>query len=157
MGRRCWSLSSRRCRRRAKARFWSGWSPRALTARTCCSARGLYPPPPGAPDVLGLEIAGAVAALGPGATRFREGDQVLGLVPGGGYADYVVVLETNTLPVPAGLPAEEAGGIPETYFTVWTNVFERGRLRRGRRFWCMAARRASAPLRSSSPRPSGPA
>ena len=96
--------------------------------------QGLYPPPPGAPDVLGLEIAGAVAALGPGATRFREGDQVLGLVPGGGYADYAVVHETNTLPVPAGLPAEEAGGIPETYFTVWTNVFERGRLRPGETF-----------------------
>ena len=93
--------------------------------------QGLYPPPPGAPDMLGLEIAGAVVALGPGASRFREGDQVLALVPGGGYADYAVVHETNALPVPAGLPAEEAGGLPETYFTVWTNVFERGRLRPG--------------------------
>ena len=93
--------------------------------------QGLYPPPPGAPDGLGLEIAGAVAALGPGASRFREGDRVLALLPGGGYADYAVVHETNALPVPAGLSAEEAGGIPETYFTVWTNVFERGRLRPG--------------------------
>lgn len=93
--------------------------------------QGLYPPPPGAPDVLGLEIAGAVVALGPGASRFREGDEVCALVPGGGYADHAVVHESNALPIPTGLSTTEAGGIPETYFTVWTNVFERGRLQPG--------------------------
>ncbi len=93
--------------------------------------QGAYPPPPGAPDVLGLEIAGEVAALGAGASRFAPGERVMGLVAGGGYAEYAVVHETNALPVPAGLSVEEAGGIPETYFTVWTNVFERGRLQPG--------------------------
>ena len=93
--------------------------------------QGLYPPPPGAPDVLGLEIAGAVVALGLGASGFREGDEVCALVPGGGYADYAVVHEANALPIPPGLSTTEAGGIPETYFTVWTNVFERGRLQPG--------------------------
>ena len=92
---------------------------------------GAYPPPPGAPHALGLEIAGAVVALGPGASRFREGDGVCALVPGGGYADYAVVHEANALPVPPDLAMEQAGGLPETYFTVWTNVFERGRLQPG--------------------------
>ena len=81
--------------------------------------------------MLGLEIAGAVAGLGPGASRFREGDPVCALVAGGGYADYAVVHETNALPIPQGLSSEQAGAIPETYFTVWTNVFERGRLQAG--------------------------
>ena len=90
--------------------------------------RGLYPPPPGAPDILGLEIAGEVAAMGPGASRFRRGDAVMGLVPGGGYAEFAVVHESNALPVPDGLSMVEAAAVPETYFTVWTNVFERGRL-----------------------------
>ena len=90
--------------------------------------QGGYPPPPGAPDTLGLEIAGEVVATGPGASRHAAGTLVMGLVAGGGYADYATVHETHALPVPANLPAPEAGGIPETYFTVWTNVFERGRL-----------------------------
>jgi NADPH2:quinone reductase len=93
--------------------------------------QGGYPPPPGASDILGLEIAGEVVAAGPGASRFSVGDSVMGLVAGGGYAEFAVVHETNALPVPAGLPLTEAGAVPETYFTVWTNVFDRGRLRPG--------------------------
>ncbi|WP_262299285.1 NAD(P)H-quinone oxidoreductase [Microvirga sesbaniae] len=93
--------------------------------------QGGYPPPPGAPDILGLEIAGEVAAAGPDAARFAVGAPVMALVPGGGYADYAVVHEGNALPIPPGLSFEEAGAIPETYFTVWTNVFDRGRLRSG--------------------------
>jgi NADPH2:quinone reductase len=93
--------------------------------------QGGYPPPPGAPDILGLEIAGEVVAAGPGASRFAVGDSVMGLVAGGGYAEFAVVHETNSMPVPAGLPLTEAGAVPETYFTVWTNVFDRGRLQPG--------------------------
>lgn len=93
--------------------------------------QGLYPPPPGAPDILGLEIAGEVAAVGPGTTRFQSGDIVMALVPGGGYAEYAVVHESNALGVPEGLTVIEAAAVPETYFTVWTNVFERGRLQPG--------------------------
>ncbi|QFU15446.1 zinc-binding dehydrogenase [Microvirga thermotolerans] len=93
--------------------------------------QGGYPPPPGAPDILGLEIAGEVAAAGPNAARFPVGTPVMALVAGGGYAEYAVVHESNALPVPAGLSLEEAGAVPETYFTVWTNVFERGRLAAG--------------------------
>lgn len=90
--------------------------------------QGGYPPPPGAPDILGLEIAGEVAAAGPNASRFPVGTGVMALVPGGGYADYATVHESNALAVPAGLSLEEAGAVPETYFTVWSNVFERGGL-----------------------------
>lgn len=93
--------------------------------------QGGYPPPPGAPDILGLEIAGEVAAADPNASRFAAGAPVMALVPGGGYAEYALVHESNALPIPQGLSWEEAGAIPETYFTVWTNVFERGRLRPG--------------------------
>jgi NADPH2:quinone reductase len=93
--------------------------------------QGGYPPPPGAPDILGLEIAGEVVAAGPGASRFSIGTPVMALVPGGGYADYAVAHESNALPIPQGLSLEEAGAIPETYFTVWTNVFDRGRLQPG--------------------------
>jgi putative PIG3 family NAD(P)H quinone oxidoreductase len=93
--------------------------------------QGLYPPPPGASDIPGLEIAGEVAALGPGATRFKTGDKVTALVAGGGYAEYCPVHETNALPVPASLSLIEAAAVPETFFTVWHNVFERGRLKSG--------------------------
>src|SRR5580700_9325949 len=93
--------------------------------------QGHYPPPPGVTDVLGLEIAGEVAALGPNARVHRVGARVTALVPGGGYADYCVAHETNALPIPAGLTAIEAAAIPETYFTVWTNVFTRGALKAG--------------------------
>jgi NADPH2:quinone reductase len=92
---------------------------------------GAYPPPPGAPLTPGLEIAGEVAALGEGCKRFEAGDRVCALVPGGGYAEYAVVHEDNALPVPPGLSFIEAAAIPETVFTVWTNVFDRGRLKEG--------------------------
>jgi NADPH:quinone reductase len=93
--------------------------------------QGLYSPPPGAPDILGLEIAGKIVGLGPGATRFSLGDRVLALVPGGGYAQFCAAHESNALPIPTGLSTIEAGAIPETYFTVWTNVFDRGALKAG--------------------------
>ncbi|MGE0749139.1 MAG: NAD(P)H-quinone oxidoreductase [Variibacter sp.] len=93
--------------------------------------KGLYPPPPGAPDIPGLELAGIVVARGDGATRWKDGDHVMALVPGGGYAQYAVVHETNALPIPAGLSPVEAAAIPETFFTVWSNVFERGGLKSG--------------------------
>jgi NADPH2:quinone reductase len=96
--------------------------------------KGGYPPPPGAPATPGLEIAGWVAQVGPGVRRYRPGDWVCALVAGGGYAEYCVVHEDNALPVPQGLSAVEAAGIPETFFTVWTNVFERGRLKAGEIF-----------------------
>lgn len=92
---------------------------------------GGYPPPPGASDILGLEFAGTVEARGEGAERFAVGARVMGLVASGGYAEYVVVHETNALPVPDALSDVEAGAVPETFFTVWTNVFERARLRAG--------------------------
>jgi NADPH2:quinone reductase len=95
---------------------------------------GLYPPPQGVTPILGLEVAGTVAALGREARRFRVGDTVCALVPGGGYADYVAVAKENALPVPAGLSLEEAAAIPETFFTVWSNVFDRGRLAAGEWF-----------------------
>jgi NADPH2:quinone reductase len=93
--------------------------------------QGYYPPPPGAGDVLGLEAAGEVVAVGPNSTVHTLGARVTALVAGGAYADYCVVHETNALPIPAGLTAIEAAAIPETYFTVWTNVFARGALKAG--------------------------
>jgi len=93
--------------------------------------QGHYPPPPGVTDILGLEIAGEVVALGPDAGAHSLGARVSALVPGGGYADYCVAHETNALPIPAGLGVIEAAAIPETYFTVWTNVFSRGALKAG--------------------------
>jgi NADPH2:quinone reductase len=93
--------------------------------------KGLYPPPKGATDIPGLEIAGEVVALGPGVTRWKIGDQVMALVVGGGYAEYCPAHESHCLPIPHGLSITEAAAIPETFFTVWTNVFERGRLKAG--------------------------
>ncbi len=92
--------------------------------------KGLYPPPPGASDIPGLEIAGEVAALGPAIKRWKEGDRVMALVSGGGYAEYCIATGTHTLPV-SGLPLEQAAAVPETFFTVWHNVFERGGLKSG--------------------------
>jgi NADPH:quinone reductase len=92
---------------------------------------GGYPPPPGAPLTPGLEVAGEVVALGAGVSRYRLGDMVCALVPGGGYAEYCVAAEDNALSVPAGLSLIEAAALPETYFTVWTNVFQRGALKAG--------------------------
>ena len=96
--------------------------------------QGGYPPPPGAPSTPGLEIAGEVVGVGTGCKRFMVGDQVCALVPGGGYAEYCLAAEDNCLPVPKGLSLIEAAGLPETYFTVWTNVFERGGLQAGEVF-----------------------
>ncbi len=93
--------------------------------------QGLYPPPPGASDVFGLELAGVVESAGPGTSRFKAGDQVMALVHSGGYAEWAVVPEAVTLPVPKGLSLVEAGAFPETYFTVWSNVFERAGLQPG--------------------------
>lgn len=95
---------------------------------------GGYPPPKGASDIPGLEFAGEVVARGEGATRFALGDRVTALVPGGGYAGYAVVAEVNALPVPKGLSMIEAAAIPETFFTVWSNVFDRGGLKPGEVF-----------------------
>jgi len=97
---------------------------------------GGYAPPPGASEVPGLEVAGTVAARGAGATRFEVGEPVMALLAGGGYADYCVAPEPQVLPVPKGLSMVEAAGVPETYFTVWTNVFERGGLVQGEWFLC---------------------
>lgn len=93
--------------------------------------RGLYPPPPGASDIPGLEVAGIVAAIGPETTGVKPGDPVCALLTGGGYADYALVDGGSCLPVPAGLSLEEAAGLPETFFTVWANVFDDAGLKRG--------------------------
>jgi NADPH:quinone reductase len=90
--------------------------------------QGGYPPPAGAPATPGLEVAGEVVAVGPNAFRYKPGDLVCALVPGGGYAEYCVAAADNALPIPQGMTFIEAAGLPETYFTVWTNVFQRGRL-----------------------------
>ncbi len=92
---------------------------------------GLYPPPPGASDLPGLEVAGEVVALGDGASEVAIGDRVTALTPGGGYADYCVTAASHCLPWPDGFDAVQAAALPETYFTVWTNVFERGALKPG--------------------------
>jgi NADPH:quinone reductase len=92
---------------------------------------GLYPPPPGATDIPGLEIAGEVVARGAGVTRWKDGDQVMALVVGGGYAQYCAAHESHALPAPSRLSPIEAAAVPETFFTVWHNLFERGRLAAG--------------------------
>jgi putative PIG3 family NAD(P)H quinone oxidoreductase len=92
---------------------------------------GKYPPPPGASDVPGLEVSGTVIAAGNGSGEWAPGDQVCALVSGGGYAERVAVPHEQVLPLPAGLSLIEAAAIPETFFTVWTNVFDRGGLKRG--------------------------
>ena len=92
--------------------------------------QGLYPPPPGAPDTPGLEIAGKIVALGNKVTRWKLGDHVMALVIGGGYAEYCLAHESHAMPV-SGLSMTEAGAIPETFMTVWHNVFERGGLKSG--------------------------
>ncbi len=93
--------------------------------------QGKYPPPAGASDLPGLEIAGTVVAMGEGAHRYKIGDQVCALAHGGGYAEYCAVHETHALPVPKGLSLIEAAALPETFFTVWVNVFERAGLKAG--------------------------
>jgi NADPH2:quinone reductase len=93
--------------------------------------QGLYPPPKGAPDIPGLEIAGKAVAIGDGVTRWKAGDTVMALVVGGGYAQYCLAHESHALPVPDKFSLVEAAATPETVFTVWHNVFERGGLKSG--------------------------
>ena len=92
---------------------------------------GLYPMPPGTPTIMGLEIAGTVVAVGEAVTRWRPGDAVCALVAGGGYAEYCVAPEGQCLRVPAGMAMVDAAGLPETWFTVWSNVMDRGRAKPG--------------------------
>ncbi|GGH59693.1 zinc-binding dehydrogenase [Frigidibacter albus] len=95
---------------------------------------GSYAPPPGASPLPGLEASGHIAAVGPGVTGWRVGDAVCALLPGGGYAEYVVTPAAHALPVPDGMALREAACLPETFFTVWSNVFMRGGLKAGERF-----------------------
>lgn len=95
---------------------------------------GKYPPPPGASPILGLEVAGRVAEVGRDITQWKVGDAVCALVAGGGYAEYCVAPAVQCLPVPNGISMVQAAAIPETFFTVWTNVFQRGRLQVGETF-----------------------
>lgn len=96
--------------------------------------KGLYPPPAGASDLPGLEVAGTVAALGEEVTTLKEGDAVCALVTGGGYAEYCTAAQGCCLPIPKGLNEVAAAALPETFFTVWSNVFDRGGLKAGERF-----------------------
>ncbi|ACL55506.1 NAD(P)H-quinone oxidoreductase [Methylobacterium nodulans] len=100
----------------------------------CQQRAGKYPPPPGATDVPGLEVAGRIAALGEGVTGLAVGDEVCALVISGGYAEFCLAEAPLCLPKPGPLSLIEAAGLPENYYTVWTNVFERGRLQKGERF-----------------------
>jgi putative PIG3 family NAD(P)H quinone oxidoreductase len=93
--------------------------------------RGLYPPPPGAPSIPGLEVAGMIVDTGPGAAMEMYGEPVCALVPGGGYAEYAVAHADICLPVPRGFSLVEAAALPETFFTVWTNLFQRGGAKAG--------------------------
>ena len=93
--------------------------------------QGHYPPPKGVTEIPGLEIAGEVVQVGPGVTRWNAGDKVMALVVGGGYAEYCLAFASHALPAPTSLSMIEAAAIPETFFTVWHNVFERGKLAAG--------------------------
>ena len=95
---------------------------------------GMYPVPPTASPIPGLEVCGEVVEIGDGASKLSVGERICALVNGGGYAEYVAVPEGQCLPVPAGLSAIEAAALPETFFTVWTNVFDRGALKTGESF-----------------------
>jgi putative PIG3 family NAD(P)H quinone oxidoreductase len=96
--------------------------------------KGLYPAPAGASDLLGLEISGVVTAVGAGATRWKAGDLLCGLTNGGGYAEYCVIDASHCLPIPKGVSIVDAAGLPETYFTVWSNVFIGAQLKAGETF-----------------------
>lgn len=100
----------------------------------CMQRAGLYPVPPGASDLPGLEVSGHVAAIGAGVREWQVGDAVCALLPGGGYAEYAVTPAAHCLPVPAGMDLRAAAGLCETGFTVWSNVVMRGKLRAGERF-----------------------
>ncbi|MDQ5909072.1 MAG: NADPH:quinone reductase [Pseudomonadota bacterium] len=97
----------------------------------CLQRQGGYPPPPGASDIPGLEVAGTIVALGEGVTEWQIGDEVCALLTGGGYAEYCVAPAPQCLPIPAGLNLQQAAALPETFFTVWSNVFDRARLQPG--------------------------
>ena len=97
----------------------------------CQQRAGNYNPPPGASDLPGLEVAGTIVALGSAVTQWQLGDQVCALTHGGGYAEYCAAPATQCLPIPQGFTLEQAAALPENYFTVWTNVFDRGRLQPG--------------------------
>ena len=92
---------------------------------------GSYPPPPGASPFLGLEVAGRISAVAPDVTQWKVGDLTCALTPGGGYAEYCAVPAPHCLPIPKGLTVKEAAALPENFYTVWTNVFDRGRLQAG--------------------------
>ena len=96
--------------------------------------QGAYAPPPGAPDLPGLEVAGEIVAIGTETPRWKAGDRVTALVAGGGYAEFCTAPAPQCLPIPGKLGMVEAAALPETFFTVWTNVFERGRLKAGESF-----------------------
>jgi putative PIG3 family NAD(P)H quinone oxidoreductase len=96
--------------------------------------QGHHPPPPGAPATPGLEAAGTVASVGPDVSGWKPGDQICALLPGGGYAEYAIASELCCLPVPDGVSLLDAGGLPEVYFTVWSNVFDTARLQPGETF-----------------------
>jgi putative PIG3 family NAD(P)H quinone oxidoreductase len=96
-------------------------------------AKGGYPPPPGAPDTLGLEVSGEIAEIGPGVTQFKPGDKVCALLGGGGYAEYAAVSQLSVLPVPKGVSLIDAAALPEVHFTVWTNLMDAARLKSGER------------------------
>ncbi len=95
---------------------------------------GLYNPPPTASDLPGLEASGTIVRVGEGVSNLKEGDEVCALLPGGGYAEYATTPAAHCLPVPKGMSLKEAACLPETYFTVWSNVFQRGGLQAGERF-----------------------
>ncbi len=95
---------------------------------------GRYPPPPGAPETMGLEVAGTIESVGAGVTQWKSGDRVCALLPGGGYAEYALAHAGSAMPIPEPLSMTEAAGLPETVLTVWNNVFEMGRLKAGETF-----------------------
>ena len=97
----------------------------------CLQRQGGYPPPPGASDIPGLEVAGTIVALGAGVETWKTGDEICALLTGGGYAEYCVAPALQCLPVPAGLTLQQAAALPENFFTVWSNVFDRARLQPG--------------------------
>ena len=97
----------------------------------CLQRQGSYPPPAGASDIPGLEVAGTIVALGEGVEEWRIGDPVCALLTGGGYAEYCSAPAPQCLPIPAGLSVQQAAALPETFFTVWSNVFDRARLQPG--------------------------
>ena len=100
----------------------------------CAQRIGRYPPPPGASPIIGLEVSGEIAAVGPGVTRWKVGDKVCALTPGGGYAQYCATPAGHCLPIPEGLTLAQAAALPETCFTVWDNVFVRASLKAGENF-----------------------